>query len=198
MVDEIDMKKMETIKPFVKGENILDVGSYRNKLHELLKLEFPKKTIIGLDIKKNDNVDLVVDLNSKKYSIKNESYDCIVASEVIEHLSSPFDFLNECHRILKYGGYLIITTPSIHSILYILNIIHNDSEDQHVYTWNFEQFNELVKRTKKFSIAHSGSFNLLIKKDFWMEWITKLFPITRTNLVYVLEKTRFIYHHRKS
>jgi SAM-dependent methyltransferase len=34
---------------------------------------------------------------------------------VIEHVRSPFDFLQEIHRVLKPGGTLFIATPSIDS-----------------------------------------------------------------------------------
>ena len=43
----------------------------------------------------------------------NESYDLVIAVEGIEHLENQYHFVNECNRILKPGGILIITTPNI-------------------------------------------------------------------------------------
>jgi 2-polyprenyl-3-methyl-5-hydroxy-6-metoxy-1,4-benzoquinol methylase len=40
------------------------------------------------------------------------AFDVITAFELIEHLSDPLLLLNECHRILKPHGVLIINTPN--------------------------------------------------------------------------------------
>lgn len=40
-----------------------------------------------------------------------ESSDCVVAMEVIEHLTAPRKLLELSFRILKPGGHLILTTP---------------------------------------------------------------------------------------
>jgi len=37
--------------------------------------------------------------------------DLVVSSEVIEHLYSPRQFLQNIHQVLKPGGHLILTTP---------------------------------------------------------------------------------------
>lgn len=41
-----------------------------------------------------------------------KQFDCIVAGEVIEHLSNPGLFLDAAHRHLVPGGRLIITVPN--------------------------------------------------------------------------------------
>ena len=43
-------------------------------------------------------------------------FDCAFAIEVIEHLEDPWKFLREIHRILKPGGFCIISTPNILNI----------------------------------------------------------------------------------
>jgi len=45
-----------------------------------------------------------------------DSFDAVVSIEGIEHIRRPFDFIQECGRIIRPGGYLIITTPNISSI----------------------------------------------------------------------------------
>ncbi|HOJ60899.1 MAG TPA: methyltransferase domain-containing protein [bacterium] len=43
-------------------------------------------------------------------------FDAVVSIDGIEHIERPFDFVRECHRILKTGGQLIISTPNISSL----------------------------------------------------------------------------------
>ncbi len=43
----------------------------------------------------------------------NESFDCAVCIEAIEHLRDRYAFLAECARVLRPGGSLILTTPNV-------------------------------------------------------------------------------------
>ena len=43
--------------------------------------------------------------------IKNESYDCIIACDVLEHVPNDTGAIKEAYRILRKGGYCIFTVP---------------------------------------------------------------------------------------
>lgn len=43
----------------------------------------------------------------------DEVFNIIYAAEVIEHLYNPDKLIHECYRLLKPGGYAIITTPNL-------------------------------------------------------------------------------------
>jgi len=51
---------------------------------------------------------------------KNDSFDAIVAGEILEHLLDPITFLKQCYSLLKKGGILVISTPNPHSPIEIL------------------------------------------------------------------------------
>jgi SAM-dependent methyltransferase len=46
----------------------------------------------------------------------DQSFDAVVSTEGIEHLENHFFFLREMCRILKKGGFIVITTPNIVSL----------------------------------------------------------------------------------
>ncbi len=52
------------------------------------------------------------DLN-KQLPFENDTFDCVFALSVLEHLLNGCHFLKESRRILKPGGKLIILTPNI-------------------------------------------------------------------------------------
>lgn len=54
------------------------------------------------------------DLN-KRFDFKDDFFDVILANQVIEHLYSSDNFLSEIYRILKVGGYAIISTENASS-----------------------------------------------------------------------------------
>jgi 2-polyprenyl-3-methyl-5-hydroxy-6-metoxy-1,4-benzoquinol methylase len=49
-------------------------------------------------------------------SVEDGSFDAVVSIDGIEHIERPFDFLDECHRILRPGGSLVVATPNITSL----------------------------------------------------------------------------------
>lgn len=55
----------------------------------------------------------VLELPIEQVRLEQELADVIVSFEVIEHLFSPRDFLTACARLLKPGGLLALTCPSV-------------------------------------------------------------------------------------
>lgn len=68
------------------------------------------KQYIRFDIKP---IKCVTDVVGDALSLPFEAnrFDCIFASEVLEHLSDPFLFVREVSRVLKLGGMIILTVP---------------------------------------------------------------------------------------
>jgi SAM-dependent methyltransferase len=65
-----------------------------------------------LDIVAETNPDIVADICDSK--LPSEEWDLIICSQTLEHI---FDFrkaIEECHRLLKKGGFLIIDCPFIY------------------------------------------------------------------------------------
>jgi SAM-dependent methyltransferase len=64
--------------------------------------------------------DIQMDLNLEKVTIPipDNSQDIIIATEVFEHLLWPQSILDECRRILKPGGTILISVPNAVSLTY--------------------------------------------------------------------------------
>lgn len=43
----------------------------------------------------------------------DETYSCVYALSVVEHLLNPCRFMKDCHRVLRPGGRLVLLTPNI-------------------------------------------------------------------------------------
>jgi 2-polyprenyl-3-methyl-5-hydroxy-6-metoxy-1,4-benzoquinol methylase len=58
------------------------------------------------------------DFNDPHFSdaIGPNSFDLIVAVEVIEHVESPINFLRNVAQLLTHSGYAVITTPNVDSL----------------------------------------------------------------------------------
>lgn len=73
---------------------------------------------VNVDFIKTEGIDVVHNLNAYPWPFKDGEADEIKAIDLIEHLPTHIDgmstmllFIEECHRILKPGGILFMTTP---------------------------------------------------------------------------------------
>ena len=77
-------------------------------------------------------------LNGYKLPYEDGYFDCVIFSEVLEHLyDSPLEILTEFKRILKPGGHLVLTTPNVmrieNKLKFLLNINIYQDIQRYVY-----------------------------------------------------------------
>ncbi len=54
----------------------------------------------------------IADMN-RPLDFADDTFDAIVCIDGIEHIERPFDFIEECHRVLRCGGVFIVSTPNL-------------------------------------------------------------------------------------
>jgi len=74
-----------------------------------------RKDFINLDVVKLPGVNIVHDLNKLPLPFKDESFDYILAKDVLEHVNDYVSLLKELHRILRKGGIIKIIVPHYRS-----------------------------------------------------------------------------------
>lgn len=126
-------KRFEWIKKFVnKNEKGLEVGAgagFSKKILNDYNLEI-------CDYSDDDHLDFK-NIDALKTNFNNESYDYIIACNMMHHVAFPINFLREMHRILKNKGKLIIFEPNV-SIFYqlITYITKHEGFDFSYDIWN--------------------------------------------------------------
>lgn len=106
-------------KYFVERGTVFDMAAGSGALSLRLQdlgFRVSAADFVAENFKLHDTVPFVrVDLNADVSSAVSDRFDGIVASEIIEHLENPRHFARQCHRLLKSGGRLILSTPNIDS-----------------------------------------------------------------------------------
>ncbi len=69
----------------------------------------------------------------------DNSFDCVIASEIIEHVFDPAAFIKELFRVVKKGGSLIITTPYKEKLIYYLCIHCNQKTPANAHIHSFDE-----------------------------------------------------------
>jgi len=91
------------------------------------------------------------DLESDKIAIDNEACDCVIFTEVLEHLNPYYvnHTLAEINRVLKKDGLLILTTPNIASFFRRLKLLlgKNPIYRYHVREYVRDEVKRLLRDT---------------------------------------------------
>ena len=118
-------KREEWIKSellnFKKGLKILDAGAGEAQYKKYcLHLDYTAQDIavyegsgnqVGFQTGERDysNLDIISDINN--IPVEDDSFDIVLCSEVIEHITDPVKVFSELNRVLKKDGILIVTAP---------------------------------------------------------------------------------------
>jgi len=137
---------------------ILDIGCGSGVLAGLIRKELPDIEIHGVDfsieaLKRCKNLSQVycVDLEECHIPFKDEIFDLIICTEVLEHLLQPEHVVAEIHRLLSIDGVGIITIPNFSfwrfRFLSLIGKIPNiASHPGHFQIFNLETLSKLINK----------------------------------------------------
>jgi len=172
------MSNIQTCRRMNIMKNMLEIG-------EILEIGIATHRITDgktLDCVHKYNPDYLCDLNKEAIPVEDESFDVVVAGEILEHLINPYNAVREFCRILNNKGCLIISVPNCCSLANRINMLFGilpsycarpedeESPERHVCDFNLKV---LLK--------------VLDKANFRTEIITSNGMISRSKLI-----TKFI------
>lgn len=104
----------------IRGGLLVDLGCGRGDLHRALAAQFDG--YLGVDIVMYDDWQpevpfVAVDLHSDCSELESDSADVVAAVELIEHLENPRALVRTMTRIVRPGGWVVMTTPNQLSLL---------------------------------------------------------------------------------
>ena len=129
--------------PHIEGR-VLDLGAGSAKYKEMILQKVSEYR--SCDAEKNKNIDDSCDVLNLKYP--PDSFDTIISTQVMEHVSNPYKMAIEIYKVLKPGGKVIVTAP-------FLIPMHSDPGDYFRFTVN--GLSEIFKQSG-FTIIESGYY----------------------------------------
>jgi ubiquinone/menaquinone biosynthesis C-methylase UbiE len=150
-----------TLKKIPAGLKILDAGAGECQFRKFcghlnyISQDFAQYTgegEIGFQTGSWDNskLDIVSDITA--IPVEDGSFDAVMCTEVLEHVPDPVAALRELTRVLKPGGYLLITAPFA-SITHFAPYHFASGLSRFFYEHHLKQMNYDIQE-----IFHNGNF----------------------------------------
>lgn len=162
------------------------IGNINLKKYHWRGIDFSEKSVVYA---KNRFFGKYVKMDVTKMRFVKNTIDCIIMSEVLEHISTKdtFRVLNNIRRFLKNNGSLIISIPINEGLEEMLENNYNPNSHTRIYTEQIIKRELSISGFKITKIHRLHAFNklYLVKKI-----ISKYLPIYRdfNNLIIVCEK----------
>lgn len=167
-------KVISTIKP---GSRILDIGCGVGTIGFYLANK--GFTVDGYDAS-SDAINIANEF--KKYSgFKNikffhedvqnikiiEKYNCIICTEVIEHIENDKKMIKKIYALLKHGGILLLSTPSQNAPLHRLGFLKKfDREVGHLRRYESEPLLKLFD-SSKFTVIRCNKVESILRNSMF-------------------------------
>jgi len=174
-IDLPDFKITDREKVVGKKILILGVGTGRDvkylaRTNQILGVDSSKNAVNAA--RKNGVKAYTADLG-KALKLKSNSYDIVIAKDILEHLNNPELLLREIKRVMKDSGYAVISVPNHFFLPFRLRILFGRNliwkSLGHDHTKLFEEWNYMHKvffTWKGFQkFLKQGGFK--ITKTFW-------------------------------
>ena len=150
--------RIRQVEPYIpNGCHLLDIGCGGDyTLLKRVKNRITKGYGIDANIAKKteDNLQLIKSIIHKKLPFSDESFDCIVTMAIFEHMTFPDIILDECYRVLKHKGCLLITIPNksinwVISLLQQLRILFHikGTLQEHKYDFTYTGFDLMLRNS---------------------------------------------------
>lgn len=156
-------------------ENVLVVGAGHDPYRYLFR---ETKRYVCLDIKPVRGVTNII-ANALALPFDTDCFGCLIASEVLEHLSDPVLFVREVTRVLKPDGMAILTFPFL---------FHRHADPYDFWRFTDQGIHELFKHFSEIDVRPLGN-NLHVISDLLTTAYSPysiFFPLRLLNHIFTL------------
>lgn len=170
--------RYESVLPLLKGKTVLDIASGSGYGSYIMAGE--AKEVIGVDVDeesvkyasrnyKRKNITFKVG-DAEKIPIDDASVDVVVTFETVEHIKNYKNFMAEIKRVLKPGGFAIISTPN--------DLEFPEGNHFHLHEFTHEELKKVLGeyfKHAKFSYQYTWLYTAILNGErAGKEWDEKL------------------------
>ena len=133
---------LSRILPKIKRGDVLDIGSQNSPYKNMIK----HNNFLRVDIDAKTNPDILGSIYDFEYT--DDSFDTVLATEILEHLNKPKEAVSRLYRLLKKGGTCVLTTRFIQKY-------HPSPNDYYRYTE--DSLREIFSEFEEVKVIYQGN-----------------------------------------
>lgn len=172
-----NLRRRQMTVELIEGQNVLEIGAAEGWMTG--EIVSRAGNVISSDIamsylrRARQNVPRAdyIRLDAHFLPFKNGCFDCVVITEVLEHVYSPYRVLEEVHRVLAPSGKLVISVPNNLTFSNILQHLFNRPEphlDAHLNFYDLFSLQQLFQFVGfEFEVARTAFVYLPILKPLF-------------------------------
>lgn len=190
---KIYKNKTELINDIITlNDTVLDVGFWGqgvshlapNWVHNILKKR--AYTVYGIDLDFDESKvspkENYLKASAESFHFREQRFNVIFASDLIEHLSNPGLFLSCARKHLNPGGRIIVTTPNCFNLFNLTEKITKGEPTvnyDHTCYFNDKTLRQLFKKNgfKNFQFTYIYSLDLTYKQSFKKKILNVVYKI---------------------
>ena len=146
----VDEFLLSTSKNLNTASLVADIGGHKDSRRGLVDFNREVGKVFYFNIVADKGTDIVGDVT--QLPIREQSFDVVLCSEVLEHVYDHSLAITEIYRVLKKGGEAILTIPMLYHI-------HGDPEDYGRYTESY--------LLRKFTESGFTSVKIIPQGGYW-------------------------------
>jgi len=162
-------------------QKIIDLGAADGRMLDLIHRQYPQACRVGVEYNqelvnfgKTKFPDLeLIQGDIQLLDFPDDSFDVVIATAVIEHVSDPGKVMREAKRVLRSGGIIVLTAPDPFWE-HLATMVGHLNKDQHNKVMNLTQLSDLARKSgfavlkaQKFMLSPVGMpFEFFVEK--WM------------------------------
>lgn len=163
--------------PASKSLHILDVGAADGMMADKLSHELTESKWVNMDMSYGllrcaSSTHPRVNADAECLPFQECIFDVVLLTAVIEHLDIPSACVQECRRVLKNGGVLIITTPDPFFDR-VASCLGFESKEEHVDRFTIQKISEILN-IFGFEVFQKGKF-MIIPYPFYGDGVIEKF-----------------------
>jgi len=191
IISDARIKKAVQFVAEESPHRVLDIGCSQGNISSIIGRRGIQ--VVGMDLNICGLIDalqnniLAVKANaSALFPFKDNSFDCIFAGEIVEHIMDTDFFLDETRRMLVKNGTLVITTPNLANLenrlrlligRYPLFIDYTSRGDNHIRAYTLRALIRQLKARGFVIEKKTGSFLPFLSHFHFKLIASRLMPI---------------------
>lgn len=142
------------LKPFSQRLSVLEIGGGIGEFSRRMKAKGIKVTFVDVNdhnVWKAKSLGIEahqLDVNFGLYPFRNEQFDGVIMLDVIEHIVKAEFLLEETSRVMKPGGFFILSTPNFAFFNNRLRILFGKLSYDEGYHYRFFTVKTLIQRLR--------------------------------------------------